>query len=204
MLTHIANDFIEDWNDRIPFTGWPTDEVYDKLKKKIDEKDGACIIVLDEIDKLVFKAGDNVLYNLSRINDDLKRAKVSVIGISNDLKFTEFLDPRVKSSLGEEEVIFPPYDAVQLAGHPAPARHRRVQGGRAWRPASSRSAPRSPPRSTATPAARWTSSASPPNWRSARARSRSARSTSARRRTRSSSTASPRSSARSPRRASSC
>ena len=114
VLTHIANHFIEDWNDRIPFTGWPTDEVYDKLKKKIDEKDGACIIVLDEIDKLVFKAGDDVLYNLSRINDNLARAKVSVIGISNDLKFTEFLDPRVKSSLGEEEVIFPPYDALQL------------------------------------------------------------------------------------------
>ena len=114
VLTHIANHFIEDWNDRIPFTGWPTDEVYDKLKKKIDEKDGACIIVLDEIDKLVFKAGDDVLYNLSRINDNLTRAKVSVIGISNDLKFTQFLDPRVKSSLGEEEVIFPPYDAAQL------------------------------------------------------------------------------------------
>lgn len=114
VLTHIANHFIEDWNDRIPFTGWPTDEVYDKLKKKIDEKEGACIIVLDEIDKLVFKAGDDVLYNLSRINDNLTKAKVSVIGISNDLKFTEFLDPRVKSSLGEEEVIFPPYDALQL------------------------------------------------------------------------------------------
>ncbi len=114
VLTHIANHFIEDWNDRIPFTGWPTDEVYDKLKRKIDEKDGACVIVLDEIDKLVFKAGDDVLYNLSRINDDLARAKVSIIGISNDLKFTEFLDPRVKSSLGEEEIIFPPYDAEQL------------------------------------------------------------------------------------------
>jgi cell division control protein 6 len=37
-----------------------------------------------------------------------------VIGISNDLKFTEFLDPRVKSSLGEENMIFPPYDAEQL------------------------------------------------------------------------------------------
>ena len=114
VLTHIANHFIEDWNDRIPFTGWPTDEVYDKLKKKIDEKEGACIIVLDEIDKLVFKAGDDVLYALSSINDNLQRAKVSVIGISNDLKFTEFLDPRVKSRLGVEEVIFPPYDADQL------------------------------------------------------------------------------------------
>jgi len=30
------------------------------------------------------------------------------------LKYTEFLDPRVKSSLGEENLIFPPYDAGQL------------------------------------------------------------------------------------------
>ncbi len=114
VLTHVANHFIHDWNDRIPFTGWPTDEVYSKLREKIDERVGATIIVLDEIDKLVFKASDDVLYNLSRMNDDLRRAKVSVIGISNDLKFTEFLDPRVKSSLGEEEIIFPPYDADQL------------------------------------------------------------------------------------------
>src|SRR5205823_5745445 len=69
------------------------------------------IIVLDEVDKL---KGDEVLYNLSRINSDLERNKVSVIGISNDLKFTEFLDPRVKSSLGEESMIFAPYDAKQL------------------------------------------------------------------------------------------
>jgi cell division control protein 6 len=30
------------------------------------------------------------------------------------LKFTEYLDPRVRSSLAEEELIFPPYDANQL------------------------------------------------------------------------------------------
>lgn len=114
VLTHIANHFIQDWNERIPFTGWPTDEVYAKLHQNIDEREGVTVIILDEIDKLVFKSGDDVLYNLSRINDDLARARVSVIGISNDLKFTEFLDPRVKSSLGEEEIIFPPYDAAQL------------------------------------------------------------------------------------------
>ncbi len=114
VLTHVANHFIQDWNERIPFTGWPTDEVYAKLQEHIDQNEGVTVIILDEIDKLVFKSGDDVLYNLSRINDDLERAKVSVIGISNDLKFTEFLDPRVKSSLGEEEIIFPPYDAEQL------------------------------------------------------------------------------------------
>jgi cell division control protein 6 len=62
----------------------------------------------------VKKSGDDILYNLSRINGDLKKAKVSIIGISNDLTFTDYLDPRVKSSLGEEEIIFPPYNADQL------------------------------------------------------------------------------------------
>ena len=60
-----------------------------------------------------FKKG-TITYNLTRINGDLENARVSIIGISNDLKFIEFLDPRVKSSLGEEEIIFPPYDAPQL------------------------------------------------------------------------------------------
>jgi len=79
----------------------------------LDSERRIAIIIMDEIDKLVDK-GDDVLYNLTRINSDLKKAKVSLIGITNDLKFTEFLDPRVKSSLGEEEIIFPPYDANQL------------------------------------------------------------------------------------------
>lgn len=114
VLTQIANNFIHSWSDRIPFTGWPTDEVYAKLREKIDEAGGVTVIILDEVDKLVFKSGDDVLYNLSRINGELKQARVSIIGISNDLKFTEFLDHRVRSSLGEEEIIFPPYDARQL------------------------------------------------------------------------------------------
>lgn len=114
MLQNIGNMFIEDFNDRIPFTGWSTERVYNILREKIDETNRVVILVLDEIDKLVYKSGDDVLYHLSRINDDLQNAKVSLIGISNDLKFTEFLDPRVKSRLGEEKMVFPPYNAEQL------------------------------------------------------------------------------------------
>ncbi len=129
VLQNIANAFVpaDKWSHRIPFTGWPTDEVYDALRRYVDghtkndderwvkdptRKEGeVTIIVLDEVDKL---KGDEVLYTLTRINSDLLNNKVSVIGISNDLKFTEFLDPRVKSSLGEESMIFAPYDAEQL------------------------------------------------------------------------------------------
>ena len=109
LLAYLARHFEKD----IPMTGWPTDQVYTELKNALDTDKHIAIIILDEVDKLVIK-GDDVLYNLTRINSELKKAKVSLIGITNDLKFTEFLDPRVKSSLGEEEVIFPPYDANQL------------------------------------------------------------------------------------------
>jgi cell division control protein 6 len=111
LLQNIANHFINDWSERIPFTGWPTDEVFAKLKHMVEKEGGVTVIILDEVDKL---KGDEALYNLSRINSDLKNAKVSIVGLSNDLKFTEFLDPRVKSSLGEENMIFPPYDAKEL------------------------------------------------------------------------------------------
>jgi archaeal cell division control protein 6 len=114
VLQNIGNRFINDFNDRIPFTGWSTERVYNILREKIDEEHRIAIIVLDEIDKLVYKSGDDVLYHLSKINDDLQNAKVSIIGISNDLKFTEFLDPRVRSRLGEEKMVFPPYNADQL------------------------------------------------------------------------------------------
>ncbi len=114
VLQNIGNMFIEDFDQRIPFTGWSTERVYNILREKIDEERRVIVIALDEIDKLVSKSGDDVLYHLCRINDDLKNAKVSVIGISNDLKFTEFLDPRVKSSLSEEKMVFPPYNAEQL------------------------------------------------------------------------------------------
>lgn len=110
LLANLARQFGED----VPMTGWPTDQVFSKFKEAVDSKKQVIIIILDEIDKLV-KKGDDVLYNLSRANSDLKQAKVSMIGVSNDLKFTEFLDPRVKSSLGEEEIIFPPYDADQIS-----------------------------------------------------------------------------------------
>ncbi len=100
--------------ETVPMTGWPTDRVYSTFFEAVDYHERVVVIMLDEIDKLVEKSGDDTLYNLSRMNSELTNSRISIMGISNDLKFTEFLDPRVKSSLGEEEIVFPPYDANQL------------------------------------------------------------------------------------------
>ncbi len=98
----------------IPATGLPTDEVYNIFYKAINEKEGIYIIILDEIDQLVKKVGDEILYNLTRINSELDNAQVTLVGISNDLVFADNLDPRVKSSLSEEYLVFPPYNALQI------------------------------------------------------------------------------------------
>ena len=110
VVAQIAREFGRD----IPVTGLPTNEVYNEFNSAIDEKKQVVILVLDEIDVLINKCGDNILYNLTRINEDLKNANLSIVGISNDINFKNRLEPRVKSSLGEEEIIFSPYDALQL------------------------------------------------------------------------------------------
>ncbi|MCE5296507.1 MAG: ORC1-type DNA replication protein [Euryarchaeota archaeon] len=114
VLQNIGNQFIQDFEQRIPFTGLSITQVYSMLRDSLDEQKRVIIIALDEIDKLVYKSGDDVLYHLSKINDDLKNAKVSIIGISNNLQFTDLLDPRVKSRLEGEKMVFPPYNADQL------------------------------------------------------------------------------------------
>ncbi len=98
----------------VPPTGLPTDEIYKIFFKTIDSKKHLYIIVLDEIDQLIKKAGDEILYNLTRINTALENSQVSIVGVSNDLFFTQNIDPRVKSSLSEEEIVFRPYNALQL------------------------------------------------------------------------------------------
>ena len=98
----------------IPSTGLPTDEVYKQFVYLLEEKGIKLVIVLDEIDQIIKKIGADLLYNLTRLNPELKNSEISIIGISNDLNFTNYIDPRVKSSLSEEEILFPPYNAVQI------------------------------------------------------------------------------------------
>ncbi|MEE9525887.1 MAG: ORC1-type DNA replication protein [Candidatus Woesearchaeota archaeon] len=98
----------------LPSTGLPTEEVYKITFSTIEKEKAMILIILDEIDHLVKKTGDEILYNLTRINSELQNSQISIIGISNDLIFRDNLDPRVKSSLSEEEIIFPPYNAIQL------------------------------------------------------------------------------------------
>jgi len=105
---------IKEFGQEIPSTGLPTDEVYNIFYKLLDREKKIVLLVLDEIDQLTKKIGDEILYNLTRINVELQKSQICLVGISNNLVFTENLDPRIKSSLSEEELIFSPYNALQI------------------------------------------------------------------------------------------
>jgi len=112
ILTEIANFFST--KKLAPTRGWGAKEYYNFFAQTLNQLSGIFIIVLDEIDKLL-PEGKNFLYNLSGANEHLlSNAKISIIGISNDLKFTEKLDSRITSRLCEREMIIPPYNSNQL------------------------------------------------------------------------------------------
>jgi len=101
----------------LPTTGLAISEVFKRLLNKIDEGKLNAIFVIDEIDylaQLVSKTGKDILYQLTRANERLQHGSLTLVGISNDLTFKEKLDPRVISSLGEEEVVFTNYNVEQL------------------------------------------------------------------------------------------
>ena len=100
---------------QVYFTGLSMGEATDRILDFIQKKKFHVILVMDEIDSLVEKNGDDLLYNFTRANERISEGGfISLIGISNSLTFKDKLDPRVRSSLSEEEMVFNPYTIEQL------------------------------------------------------------------------------------------
>jgi len=112
IATRLVNKFRTESN-QISTTGYPRSTVYDMLWEELDKCGGTILIVLDEVDHI---NDDSILYQLprARANGNLSKAKIGIIGISNDFSFRDNLSPKVKSSLCEEEIQFPAYDAQEL------------------------------------------------------------------------------------------
>ena len=105
---------IKQLGGEISATGLPTDRVWAKFIELVDNKKQLIIFVFDEVDQMIKKMDSNFLYSFTRLNQELSQAQISLIGISNEVTFLENIDPRVRSSLGEEEFVFHPYNAIQL------------------------------------------------------------------------------------------
>ncbi|MCH7590837.1 cell division control protein Cdc6, partial [PVC group bacterium] len=110
----IFAELIKKLGGSVPPTGLPSSQVYNKFIELIDNDKKLIVLIFDEIDYAVDKISDSFLYNLTRLNTELSKSQICIIGISNNLTFLDNLDPRVRSSLSEEELLFPPYNALQL------------------------------------------------------------------------------------------
>ncbi len=110
----ILAELIKKLGGEVHATGLPTQAVYNKFIELIDSKEQLVVLILDEIDQTIKKISNNFLYNLTRLNSELSKSQICLIGISNDLTFLDEIDPRVRSSLSEEEIVFPPYNALQI------------------------------------------------------------------------------------------
>lgn len=114
VLYNIGNQIIVEDNLRIPFTGWSFEKVYSEIVNYLNTMNKVFLVVLDEVDKLIDKKGDNVFYFLAKINENLISSKVSLIGISNNMKFMDILEPKARSRMGGESIVFPPYTTDEL------------------------------------------------------------------------------------------
>src|SRR6185437_6333321 len=94
---------------KVHFTGLSMGEATVRILEYIKKKNLHVILVIDEIDSLVSRNGDELFFIFIRAIKRLLK-----IGISNSLTFKDKLDPRVRSSLSEEELIFNPYTVLQL------------------------------------------------------------------------------------------
>lgn len=111
-LWETNKEYFEKKGLRIHESGIPPTLLYEMLVSFITDSGAGVVIILDEIDAV--RDLDNLLYTLTRTNDEVKAGYVAVIGITNNLFFKKHLDPRSKSTLCEEELVFPPYNAKHL------------------------------------------------------------------------------------------
>ncbi len=111
----ILTKMCEDVGIEVPKTGLATDVVFEALKKALKNEGRQLLVVIDEIDLLIkSKEKDDLLYMLTRMAEEEPSVAISIIGISNDVRFKSFLGIRVLSSLNAQELIFPPYTMEEL------------------------------------------------------------------------------------------
>lgn len=108
-IQKIAKDFLPELDK----SGFGINTLYEKFFEHVQQGKLRMVVVLDEVDMV--RDLDELLYTLTRMNDELTAGSVSIIGITNRLSFKDELDQRSKSSLCETEIVFAPYTPPQLA-----------------------------------------------------------------------------------------
>ncbi|WEU41056.1 MAG: ORC1-type DNA replication protein [Candidatus Odinarchaeum yellowstonii] len=100
----------------IPNRGYSPAELLNIIVKSISEQDVSIILVLDEIDYILNTIGEEIIYDLTRVNDEKLNFKqpLSIILISKNDNIQVMLDESVLSLIPHSIIKFQPYTALQL------------------------------------------------------------------------------------------
>jgi len=99
---------------KYPKMGWNRAKTVDEFSKVLNKKENKnVLVILDEVDYALRESGDDILYRLSRINNQVS-ANTSTIIISNDVRVSDYIKPKTQSAFGRVKVIFSPYNADEL------------------------------------------------------------------------------------------
>lgn len=111
----ILNALVIALGDMMPRRGIASDEVVARLREIGRRQEQIPVVVLDEMDRLLAAPSheEEVLYDLSRAGEALG-LKAGMVGITNDEEIALHLEGRVRSSLTNHMVHFPPYNPTEL------------------------------------------------------------------------------------------
>ena len=93
--------------------GISLEEMMTRIEVKLADYQGYLVLFIDEVDN-IRRDRDNFMTFLVRRLPQRIPAKLILVLVSNRLDWPDHLDPRVKSFLKLNELIFKPYDAVDL------------------------------------------------------------------------------------------
>lgn len=107
--TALLTELVLDLGLFVQRRGWSKDEIIGKLAEAINKRAKGLIVCLDEVDQLDLLA----LYDLLRINQYVK-SPVGIVFISNNPYVFAKAEPRIRSSLGVDEIEFKPYNLNEM------------------------------------------------------------------------------------------
>ncbi|MFB0560645.1 MAG: ORC1-type DNA replication protein [Candidatus Lokiarchaeia archaeon] len=112
----ILNRIVKTFNPSVPRRGFSMEELLQIMKEILEEKDMHIVLTLDELDFLLRREGEELLYALTRLFDEQLNAvqRLSLVGIMRSEALFRGLDSSIISSLQQNIIRLREYSATQL------------------------------------------------------------------------------------------
>ena len=101
-------------DEMMPRRGLARDEVYDRIIELMEKEGTRVLLVLDEIDGLLFNGEEKLLYDIANAGNG--KPFFGVVGISNNARLLSSKDVGAKNSIQLSSIEFKHYSAAEMAG----------------------------------------------------------------------------------------